>query len=310
MTVQSSLRISLRALSRNKLQTGLTMLGMTIGVATVLTMISVGTGAETAIEDQIRAAGMNLTAGNYKVKTEDDFGVVEPEAYHHKQHPPPIMRIPVWNPAEEVRLIPVHAEDDPLAVHDHPTARQRLGDSEAGLGSAATLTSGDANAIRKLRGVQFVSEGVHQNVHAVFGDKRWFTRLHGDDYSLPKIRRAWVFKRGRFYKASEEKNSKQVVVLGSVVAEKLFGTVNPMGKTITIWKQPFDVIGVVDSGSWMVPATMGDDQFDAIYVPFTTIHRLLNLSKLNGITITCSSTGEVTSVSNAVTALLKSRNYG
>ena len=72
MTYRSSLQISLRALSRNKLQTGLTMLGMTIGVATVLTMISVGTGAETAIEDQIKAAGMNMivvTAGNYKVKT-------------------------------------------------------------------------------------------------------------------------------------------------------------------------------------------------------------------------------------------------
>ena len=33
----------------------LTMLGMTIGVATVLTMISVGSGAETAIEDQVQA---------------------------------------------------------------------------------------------------------------------------------------------------------------------------------------------------------------------------------------------------------------
>ena len=56
---------------------------MTIGVAAVLTMIAIGTGAETAIEDQIRAAGMNLivvTAGNYKVKSTEDFGggAVEP----------------------------------------------------------------------------------------------------------------------------------------------------------------------------------------------------------------------------------------
>ncbi|MGB6941881.1 MAG: ABC transporter permease, partial [Bryobacteraceae bacterium] len=275
MTYRSSLQISLRALSRNKLQTGLTMLGMTIGVATVLTMISVGTGAETAIEDQIKAAGMNMivvTAGNYKVKTDDDYGVVEPEAYHHRKHLPPVFRIAVWNPADPVQLVRVHAEDDPLAVHDHPTAAQRLGDSEAGLGSAATLTSGDADAIRKLRGVQFVSEGVHNNVHAVVGDKRWFTRIHGDDYSLPKIRRAWVFKHGRFYNRSEEKNSKQVLVLGSVVAAKLFGDANPVGKAVYIWKQKFDVIGVVDSGSWMVPAAAGDDQFDAVYVPFTTVH--------------------------------------
>ena len=311
MTYRSSLQISLRALSRNKLQTGLTMLGMTIGVATVLTMISVGTGAETAIEDQIKAAGMNMivvTAGNYKVKTDDDYGVVEPEAYHHRKHLPPVFRIAVWNPADPVQLVRVHAEDDPLAVHDHPTAAQRLGDSEAGLGSAATLTSGDADAIRKLRGVQFVSEGVHNNVHAVVGDKRWFTRIHGDDYSLPKIRRAWVFKHGRFYNRSEEKNSKQVLVLGSVVAAKLFGDANPVGKAVYIWKQKFDVIGVVDSGSWIVPAATGDDQFDALYVPFTTIHRLLNLSKLNEITITCNSTGEVTKISKEVTDLLRKRH--
>src|SRR5471030_1570082 len=75
MTNGSSLRIALRALSRNKLQTALT----TIGVATVLTMIALGTGAEAAIEQQVRAAGMNLivvTAGNYKTKTEDDGGGV------------------------------------------------------------------------------------------------------------------------------------------------------------------------------------------------------------------------------------------
>ena len=77
--------IALRALRRNRLQTSLTIIGMAIGVAAVLTMIAIGTGAETAIEDQIRAAGMNLivvTAGNYKVKSTEDFGggAVEPSA--------------------------------------------------------------------------------------------------------------------------------------------------------------------------------------------------------------------------------------
>src|SRR5580693_2121359 len=100
MTFQSCLQISLRALSRNKLQTGLTMIGMTIGVATVLTMISVGSGAETAIQDQVKAAGMNMivvTAGNYKMKTEDDFGVVEPAAYRRSVRRP-VMQSAVWNP--------------------------------------------------------------------------------------------------------------------------------------------------------------------------------------------------------------------
>ena len=85
MPTRTTLAIALRALRRNALQTSLTITGMTIGVAAVLTMIAIGTGAETAIEDQIRAAGMNLivvTAGNYKVKSTDDFGgsAVEPSA--------------------------------------------------------------------------------------------------------------------------------------------------------------------------------------------------------------------------------------
>ena len=311
MTLHSSLRISLRALSRNKLQTALTMVGMTIGVATVLTMISVGSGAENAIEDQVKAAGMNLiviTAGNYKVKTEDDFGVVEPSAYRYRRRRLPVFQSAIWDPRKGARFIRVHPEDDPLAVHDHPTARQRLGDAEAGLGAAATLTSGDADAIRKLRGVQYVSEGVHQNVHVVAKGKRWFTRIHGDDVSLPKIRRAWVLTRGRFFSKGEEKDAQQVVVLGIVASQKLFGEENPVGKTVSIWKQDFEVIGVVGSGSWMVTPAPGDDQFDSVYVPFTTVHRLLNLSKLNDITVTCASSGEVTRLSTAITNLIRVRH--
>ncbi|MDQ1472287.1 MAG: putative transport system permease protein [Bryobacterales bacterium] len=311
MTLRASIQISLRALSRNKLQTALTMVGMTIGVATVLTMIAVGSGAENAIQDQVKAAGMNMivvTAGNYKLKTDDDFGVVENAWRHRDDSLQPVFQTVVWNQRQRARMILVHPEDDPLEKHDHPIASQRLGDSEAGLGAAATLTSGDAGAIRKLRGVQFVSEGVHQNVHVQAGENRWFTRIHGDDASLPRIRRAWIFSSGRFYSRGELSKATQVVVLGAVASRKLFGDANPVGRSVTIWKQSFEVVGVVSSGSWMVPETPGDDQFDAVYVPFTTVHKLLNLSKLNDITITCASSGEVTRVSTSVTNLLRKRH--
>jgi putative ABC transport system permease protein len=140
------------------------------------------------------------------------------------------------------------------------------------------------------------------------GDKRWFTRLHGDDVSLPMIRRAWKFTHGEFYTRRQEANADQVIVLGSVVSEKLFGDQNPVGKVITIWKQPFKVVGVVTSGSWLTTPAAGDDQFDAVYVPFTTIHRLLNLSKLNDITVTASSSGDVTRLSKAITEILRERH--
>ena len=195
MSIGSSLAIAVKALGRHRLQTALTMLGMTIGVAAVLTMIALGRGAEAAIEQQVRAAGMNLvvvTAGNYKLKTEDDFGgVVDHQARLGAREPRAT--------SDELRVVPVlfHPENDPMEKHDHPTASQRLGDLEAGLGAAATLTSDDADAIRRLGGVQYVAEGVHQNAHVVNGAKRWFTRLNGTDVQLPLIRRTAIFLRPR-----------------------------------------------------------------------------------------------------------------
>ena len=58
---------------------GLTLLGITIGVGAVLTMVAVGNGARASIEDQVVAAGMNVitvTAGNYQMKGEDGGGGV------------------------------------------------------------------------------------------------------------------------------------------------------------------------------------------------------------------------------------------
>ena len=300
MAMNSSALIALRSLRRNKLQTALTMLGMTIGVATVLTMIALGTGAQRAIQDQVKAAGMNtliVTAGNFQAR---------------KERPPDdaIEMGSVREPGAKPQLVMAafHPEDDPFAVHDHQTARSRLGDSEAGLGAAATLTIPDADAIRSLPGVQYVCGGVHENVHVVSGDQRWFTRVHGDDSSLPEIRRAWKFVHGDFFSAREERNKDQVAVLGAVVATKLFGDANPVGKTITLWKQTFKVVGVVTSSSWLVNPAEGDDQFDAVYIPVTTMHSLLNLSKLNDITITTKSTGDVTRIESVVTTLLRKRH--
>ena len=51
---------ALRALRRNKLRSALTMLGIIIGVAAVIAMVSVGAGAQERIAEQIRSMGSNL----------------------------------------------------------------------------------------------------------------------------------------------------------------------------------------------------------------------------------------------------------
>ena len=68
MSIVMTLVIALKALSRNKLRTMLTMLGMIIGVGAVIAMVGLGKGAQSTIEEQVKAAGTNLItvmAGNF-----------------------------------------------------------------------------------------------------------------------------------------------------------------------------------------------------------------------------------------------------
>ena len=65
---RTSLRIAVKALKTNKLRTGLAMLGMTIGVAAVLTMFALGTGAQQSVSSDVKSAGTTLItvrAGNF-----------------------------------------------------------------------------------------------------------------------------------------------------------------------------------------------------------------------------------------------------
>jgi len=60
MNLVQILRIAMRALARNKLRSALTMLGIIIGVAAVIAMVSVGQGAQQQAQDQIAAMGSNV----------------------------------------------------------------------------------------------------------------------------------------------------------------------------------------------------------------------------------------------------------
>ena len=60
MKFGATIRIALRALRRNKLRTGLTMLGIIIGVGAVVAMVGIGQGAKAQVEAQIASLGENV----------------------------------------------------------------------------------------------------------------------------------------------------------------------------------------------------------------------------------------------------------
>ena len=60
MKFLASMRIALRALRVNRMRSALTMLGIIIGVAAVIAMVAVGSGATARIQEQIESIGSNL----------------------------------------------------------------------------------------------------------------------------------------------------------------------------------------------------------------------------------------------------------
>ncbi len=60
MNIANLLKIALKALNNNKLRCFLTMLGIIIGVASVITMLAIGQGSKNSIKEQISEMGSNM----------------------------------------------------------------------------------------------------------------------------------------------------------------------------------------------------------------------------------------------------------
>ncbi len=105
MFISTSLRIALNALKANKMRSLLTMLGIIIGVAAVVIMVAIGSGASAKISAQIESVGSNLlivipgatTAGGVRMGsgTVSTLTLADSEAI--AQNCPSVARVaPVW----------------------------------------------------------------------------------------------------------------------------------------------------------------------------------------------------------------------
>ena len=293
---------------------------MTIGVATVLAMVAVGSGAQRSIASQVRAAGMNVivvSSGNYRAAQQwTNIGEPEgPVAWHPDSHAPLVRDGVLRDELERPRLRLVQdglpGENSAPSSTSTPEMRnptltnKERPENLAGLGAATTLSLADADYIRSMPGVQSVSGSVHENMRVVTGSSNWIPQVRGEQASLADIRRAWVFPHGRFFSAGEEAEQAQVAVVGSVAAKGLFGDRDPVGESITMHGQSFRVIGVVASGSWMVASAPGDGQFDAVYIPVGAAQRLLERNNLDNITVSTLSTGDVARLAKDISAVLR-----
>ena len=199
-----------RAMSTNRLRAGLTMLGMIIGVASVVLMLAIGQGAQSMVNQSIASMGSNLF-------------IILPGA-------------------------------------------TTSGGLRFGAGTAPTLTLDDARDIARLPSIKAVAPMFPGNAQLVYGPNNWSTLVYGTTPAYLEVR-SWTITAGRAFSDSDVRSASRVVILGQTVAKKLFGSLDPVGKTVRIKDSPYLVIGLLGAKGQSLD---GRDQDDSALVPVTT----------------------------------------
>ena len=237
-----SAQIAVRALRRNALRTALTMLGVVIGVAAVIAMVALGSGARGSVETSLKSAGTNIiqvSAGNYT------------------------------RGGESMNIA-------------------------SGLGAAATLTVEDADAIRRLEGVQHVSPGVRNRAFVKSPHRQFFTQIRGAHPELADIH-GWEWLGGRF------DGREDGAVMGRAAARELFGEgFDPEGERITIGTRTFTVTGYF--------RTNDPDMDETVFVPLAAGQAMLTIRHLHTITVSIEQAGEASRIAEQITLLLRDRH--
>jgi len=249
MSLSASFRIAVRAIRGNPLRSLLTMLGVIIGVASVIAMVSIGQGARLATTQQIEALGSNL-----------------------------------------LTVIAMYARQGGIAA----------------AGPVQTLTLDDADAIaREVPGVTDASAEFSRQAQVVFGGHNTFTQISGVTPAFPSVRN-FRPAQGQFFTEDDLRRRAKVAVLGKTVAGTLFPEADPIGQRIRIRGVTFTVTGVMEPKGAGPPF---GDRDDAVFVPLTTAqYRLFGVTYVRSIYVQVGNAGDMTTVQQAVTNLLRTRH--
>ena len=209
---------ALSSLGASKLRTGLALLGIVIGVAAVISAMSVGRGAQEVITSRIASLGTNLL---FVRPGESTFGGIG-----------------------------------------------------GGQGTASTLTVEDAYALLDpvyMVPVVAAAPELTTNAQVVAGRENTFAQIVGVTPEYKSVRNYSVGS-GEFVSAAQVANRSEVAVIGSQIAENLFGFRDPVGQNIRINGRQFIVIGVLEAQGGTVLGNL-DNQ---VLVPLTTMYYRLS----------------------------------
>jgi putative ABC transport system permease protein len=242
------IRLALARLAVSRLRAALTMLGIIIGVASVIALVAVGQGATSGITSQLEALGTNLLTINPGATT---TGLVRGAA-----------------------------------------------------GSATTLTTDDAGAIAQLDGVAAIAPEARTQQVVLAGSENTTTQIVGTTADYAHVRNFDVWQ-GSFLTPAAVQAGLRVAVLGATTADDLGLGASAVGSTISIDGLPFTVVGILQPKGG-VGFVSQDDQ---ILVPIATVQKYFTGSdSVRTIDVSVASADQMTDVTNAITAELRTRH--
>ena len=143
-----------------------------------------------------------------------------------------------------------------------------VGGLRGGSGSAGTLTMGDVQALMDHSlhpTLALVAPEYEANARMVRGNINTQERVIGVTADYGTVRNLKVTS-GRFLTEEDSKAQSKAVVLGSALAGNLFDGENPVGLTVRINGQPFQVVGVLEQSGGFGPFSNDNRAFMPIEV--------------------------------------------
>lgn len=224
--MNNSFKQSIKSLKSNPVRTVLTTLGIVIGIATVIVVLSAGTGFRSLIDAQLQAWGTDTVFVETRV--------------------PPTTK----NRANSAASADISRATSAVAI---TSFKQRDLDDIKKIGNVV-----DAYGIVVGQAVMSYRDNAKSSIYYGVSSEMFLIDKHSLDA-------------GRFFTKEEDAGASQVAILGSNLANNLFGQDDPIGKLVKVSNLNFLVIGVYESQGGAIAG--GAD--DTLYMPIKTAQKKL-----------------------------------
>ena len=181
----------------------------------------------------------------------------------------------------------------------------RMGGVTMEEGSVTRLNVSDVEALKKsITEVNNASPTIRGSSQVVYLNKNKRTNITGTSIDYEQIR-ASSPTMGRFFTLEEQDRRASVALLGTTVIRELFGTKNPIGKSIKIDKINFKVIGVLPRKGVAGPR----DQDDIVIIPYTTaMKKMYGKTYIDAIDVELSKNADTKAAEESIKEFLFSRH--